>query len=98
MSEPEDVIARPLAEVTAAHAAAAMEHCFEGYIVPVRMTPESWERRFRGEHLDPFASRIYERDGQAGRGALHLPARMDEPRGRDGRRGGCARPRAWAAG
>ena len=31
----------------------------------VRVTAESWERRFRGEHLDPFASRIYERDGQA---------------------------------
>lgn len=58
------MIARPLAEVTAARAAAAMQHCFEGYIVPMRTTPESWERRFRGEHLDPFASRIYERAGQ----------------------------------
>jgi ribosomal protein S18 acetylase RimI-like enzyme len=65
VSDPEDVIARPLAEVTAAQAAAAMQHCFEGYIVPMRTTPESWERRFRSEHLDPFASRIYERDGQA---------------------------------
>jgi ribosomal protein S18 acetylase RimI-like enzyme len=65
VSDPEDVIARPLAEVTAAVAAAAMERCFEGYIVPVRTTPESWERRFRSEHLDPFASRIYERDGEA---------------------------------
>lgn len=42
-----------------------MQHCFEGYIVPMRTTPESWERRFRSEHLDPFASRIYQRDGQA---------------------------------
>jgi ribosomal protein S18 acetylase RimI-like enzyme len=65
VSEPEDVIARPLAEVTAAHAAAAMQHCFEGYIVPIRTTPESWERRFRSEHLDPFASRVYEREGSA---------------------------------
>jgi ribosomal protein S18 acetylase RimI-like enzyme len=65
VSEPEDVTSRPLAEVTAAHAAAAMQHCFEGYIVPMRTTPESWERRFRGEHLDPFASRIYERGGEA---------------------------------
>lgn len=40
-----------------------MEHCFQGYIVPVRTTAESWERRFRSEHLDPFASRIYQRDG-----------------------------------
>lgn len=65
VADPEDVVARPLAEVTSARAAAAMQHCFEGYIVPVRTTPESWERRFRGEHLDPFASRIYERGGEA---------------------------------
>jgi ribosomal protein S18 acetylase RimI-like enzyme len=65
VSEPENVVSRPLAEVTAAYAAAAMQHCFEGYIVPIRTTPETWERRFRGEHLDPFASRVYERDGQA---------------------------------
>lgn len=58
------VTARPVAELTSAQCAAAMEHCFAGYIVPVRVTPESWERRFRGEHLDPFASRVYERDGQ----------------------------------
>lgn len=62
VSEPNDLIARPVAEVTAAHAAAAMEHCFQGYVVPVRTTAESWERRFRSEHLDPFASRIYQRD------------------------------------
>lgn len=62
---PGNIISRPLAEVTAAVAAAAMERCFEGYIVPIRTTPQSWERRFRGEHLDPFASRIYERDGEA---------------------------------
>lgn len=42
-----------------------MQHCFEGYLVPVRPTPESWERRFRGEHLDPWSSRIYQRGGQA---------------------------------
>jgi GNAT superfamily N-acetyltransferase len=48
-----------VAELTSAQAAAAMEHCFEGYIVPVRVTAESWERRFRAEHLDPFASRVY---------------------------------------
>ena len=58
------ITARPVAELTAAQAAAAMEHCFEGYIVPVRTTAESWERRFRGEHLDPFASRVYLQDGR----------------------------------
>ncbi|WP_420125466.1 GNAT family N-acetyltransferase [Longimicrobium sp.] len=65
MPDSNDIIARPLAEVPVAVAAAAMERCFKGYLVPVRTTPESWERRFRGEHLDPFASRIYEHDGQA---------------------------------
>jgi ribosomal protein S18 acetylase RimI-like enzyme len=61
----QDIIARPVAELTAAQCAAAMERCFEGYIVPVRVTAESWERRFRAEHLDPFASRVYEREGRA---------------------------------
>jgi ribosomal protein S18 acetylase RimI-like enzyme len=55
----EHLTARPVAELTAAECAAAMERCFEGYIVPVRVTAESWERRFRGEHLDAFASRVY---------------------------------------
>jgi GNAT superfamily N-acetyltransferase len=50
---------RPVAEHAAAVAARAMEHCFEGYVVPIRLTPDSWERRFRAEHLDPWASRIY---------------------------------------
>lgn len=63
VSETDPVVARPLAEFTVAQAAAAMQHCFEGYIVPMRTTPESWERRFRAEHLDPWASRIYEREG-----------------------------------
>lgn len=53
------ITARPVAELTSAQAAAAMEHCFEGYVVPVRVTAESWERRFRAEHLDGFASRVY---------------------------------------
>ena len=63
MTQPDDVIARPVAELTAAYAAAVMEHCFQGYIVPMRVTPESWEQRFRREHLDPWASRVYERAG-----------------------------------
>lgn len=64
MPQPDDLIARPLTELVPAQAAAAMEHCFEGYLVPIHPTPESWERRFRGEHLDPWASRVYERDGK----------------------------------
>lgn len=64
LSPHDDITAVPVAELTPAQAAAAMEHCFEGYIVPVRTNAESWERRFRGEHLDPFASRVYMRDGR----------------------------------
>jgi len=58
------ITARPVAELTSAQSAAAMEHCFAGYIVPVRVTAESWERRFRSEHLDPFASRVYMHEGR----------------------------------
>jgi len=54
-----DIVARPVAELTAVECADAMERCFEGYIVPVRQTPEGWERRYRGEHMDPWASRVY---------------------------------------
>ncbi|HEX2206405.1 MAG TPA: GNAT family N-acetyltransferase [Longimicrobium sp.] len=60
---PDEITTRPVAELTVAQAAAIMEHCFEGYIVPMRAAPESWARRFRSEHLDPFASRVYERGG-----------------------------------
>lgn len=59
MSHFDRLVARPVAELSAAQCAHAMEVCFEGYIVPVRVTAESWDRRFRGEHLDGFASRVY---------------------------------------
>jgi ribosomal protein S18 acetylase RimI-like enzyme len=59
LSPHDHLTARPVAELTPAACAAAMERCFEGYIVPVRVTAESWERRFRAEHLDPWASRVY---------------------------------------
>lgn len=55
--------ARAVAECTAAEVAAALTRAFEGYLVPIRMTAQSYERRFRGEDLDPFASRVYSRDG-----------------------------------
>jgi ribosomal protein S18 acetylase RimI-like enzyme len=54
---------RPVAECTSAEVAAAFTRSFEGYVVPLRFTPEAYERRFRGEDLDPYASRVYERDG-----------------------------------
>lgn len=65
MAQPDDIIARPVVELTTAQAAAAMDHCFQGYIVPFRTTPRSWELRFRVEHLDPWASCVYERGGTA---------------------------------
>jgi ribosomal protein S18 acetylase RimI-like enzyme len=60
----DDIIARPVAELSPAQAAAAMEHCFQGYIIPIRMTPKGWDLRYRREHLDPWASYVYERNGE----------------------------------
>jgi ribosomal protein S18 acetylase RimI-like enzyme len=57
------VTARPVAECTAEEVAAALARGFEGYLVPLRFTPQTYERRFRAENLDPWASRIYEREG-----------------------------------
>ena len=51
--------ARSVAECTATEVVAALTRGFEGYLVPLRFTPESYERRFRAEHLDPYASRVY---------------------------------------
>lgn len=58
-SDDASIVARPVAEHTAEQAAAALTRSFEGYIVPIKMTPQFFERRFRGESLDPFASRVY---------------------------------------
>ncbi len=55
----EPVTSRPVAELTAAQVADAVTRSFEGYLVPLRFTPEAYERRFRSEHLDPYASRVY---------------------------------------
>src|SRR4028119_242912 len=57
----DSILARPVAEHTAEQAAAALTRSFEGYVVPIKMTPQSFERRFVGESLDPFASRVYYR-------------------------------------
>lgn len=56
---PPDLPVRTLAECGAAEAAAALNACFDGYLVPVRMDAVAFERRQRAEHLDPFASRLY---------------------------------------
>lgn len=62
---PAPITSRPLAEFTSTQAAAAMTRSFEGYFVAIRLTAEAFERRFRGENVDPFASRVYVRDGGA---------------------------------
>ncbi|HSK77001.1 MAG TPA: GNAT family N-acetyltransferase [Thermoanaerobaculia bacterium] len=56
--------ARPVADCTAGDVAAALTRAFEGYIVPLRFTPQAYERRFRSEDLDPYASRVWLRDGE----------------------------------
>jgi len=58
-----ELSSRPVAECTAAEVAEAFTRSFEGYVVPLRFTPQAYERRFRGEDLDPYASRVYEKDG-----------------------------------
>jgi ribosomal protein S18 acetylase RimI-like enzyme len=62
-SEHAAVTARPVAECTAEEVVAALGRGFEGYLVPIRFTPQAYERRFRAENLDPYASRVYVRDG-----------------------------------
>jgi ribosomal protein S18 acetylase RimI-like enzyme len=59
----EPLPSRPVAELTSAEVADAVTRSFEGYLVAIRFTPEAYERRFRNEHLDPYASRVYVRDG-----------------------------------
>jgi ribosomal protein S18 acetylase RimI-like enzyme len=56
---------RPVAECTAAEVAAALGRAFAGYIVPLNFTAEAYERRFRAEDLDPYTSRVYEKNGAA---------------------------------
>jgi GNAT superfamily N-acetyltransferase len=51
------------AQCTSEEVTAAIVHCFQGYLVPMRLTPEKYEIRFRAENLDPFASRLYYSDG-----------------------------------
>lgn len=58
----EEIVAQPVARCTAEEVAAALMRGFEGYIVPFHVTAQTYERRFRSEHLDPYASRVYYRD------------------------------------
>lgn len=51
--------ARPVLEFTSAEVAEAMNRSFEAYFVPMHFDAASFERRFRGEHLDPSASCLW---------------------------------------
>jgi ribosomal protein S18 acetylase RimI-like enzyme len=60
----EGISRRPVAECTAAQVAYALTISFEGYVMPVNVTAEGYERRFRPEHVDPFASYVYFREAR----------------------------------
>ncbi|CAA9461590.1 MAG: hypothetical protein AVDCRST_MAG58-2708 [uncultured Rubrobacteraceae bacterium] len=58
----DSISGRPVAECTAAQVADALTRSFKGYVVPVNVSAQGYERRFRQENLDPFASRVYSQD------------------------------------
>jgi ribosomal protein S18 acetylase RimI-like enzyme len=58
----EGISRQPVAECTAAGVADALTKSFEGYVMPVNVTARGYERRFRPEHVDPFASYVYSRE------------------------------------
>jgi uncharacterized protein YdhG (YjbR/CyaY superfamily)/ribosomal protein S18 acetylase RimI-like enzyme len=74
-SDPAEISSRPVAEHTSTEVAAALTRSFEGYLVPIQMTAQAYERRFRGEDLDPFASRVYSAGGSDAPIGLVLVAR-----------------------
>jgi ribosomal protein S18 acetylase RimI-like enzyme len=55
----EGISRRPVAECTAAQVADVLTKSFEGYVMPVKVTAQGYERRFRPEHVDPFSSYMY---------------------------------------
>jgi ribosomal protein S18 acetylase RimI-like enzyme len=55
----DDISKRPVAACTAAQVADALTRSFEGYVVPVNISAGAYERRFRPENVDPFASYAY---------------------------------------
>lgn len=55
---------RTVAECATAEVVDALNRAFEGYLLPVRFTDDAFERRFRGEHLDRLASRVYHAGGE----------------------------------
>lgn len=60
----EGIFSRPVAGFASSEVAAALTRSFEGYLTgPVHVDAEAYERKFRAEHLDAFASRVYLREG-----------------------------------
>ncbi|UOQ51438.1 GNAT family N-acetyltransferase [Hymenobacter cellulosivorans] len=51
--------ARPVLDFPSAEVTEAMNRSFEEYFVPLVFTPETFERRFRSEHLDALASKVW---------------------------------------
>jgi ribosomal protein S18 acetylase RimI-like enzyme len=60
----DDISATPVAECTAAQVADALTRSFEGYVITVNVSARGYERRFRSENLDPFASLVYFREAR----------------------------------
>jgi ribosomal protein S18 acetylase RimI-like enzyme len=58
----EGISRRPVAECIAAQVADALTKSFEGYVMPVHVTAQGYERRFRPENVDSFASYVYFRE------------------------------------
>jgi ribosomal protein S18 acetylase RimI-like enzyme len=50
---------RRVLDCTSAEVTTAFNRSFEQYIVPLQFDQPAFERRFRGEHLDPVASRVW---------------------------------------
>lgn len=59
MSLPAGVTSRPALAFTTDALAEIMTACFEGYVVPMTMTGEAFNGRFRRENLDLQASRVF---------------------------------------
>jgi len=58
----EGISIQPTTECTAAQVADALTRSFGGYVMPVNVSAQGYERRFRPENVDPFASYVYFRE------------------------------------
>ncbi|MDB5671870.1 MAG: hypothetical protein JWO25_2829 [Alphaproteobacteria bacterium] len=56
----------------------ALNAVYEGYLIRLSMTLERFERRFRGADLDPFACRLWHREGKPA-ALLLIATRPREP-------------------